>query len=316
MVEVEVEDTGIPARARRPERGATWRAGAAALLLVAIAASEADAAGARLRWDPIGDIEAVGYRIYVRLAGRPYDQGLDVGAPETAPDGTMTGVVQDLEPGVTYYFAVAAYDAAGKEGEFSRELPLGPTEPCIIDRCRSRMDCEFGIHPDGVPCQGAQPCGVCAAATCSGQVAHELTSRQVRMKAKQRGGVLTAAGRFALGAGLDPAATGVAIEISDPSGGMLYRGTVPGSALRWNRARTMVRLVRKLLPSDAAPGLQRLQLRRSGRGVTALLRVSAPELLVVRTLGRLSWALNFGADQCVADGDLVCGGSWARTVCR
>jgi hypothetical protein len=136
------------------------------------------------------------------------------------------------------------------------------------------------------------------------------------MKAKQRGGVLTAAGRFTLGAELDPTASGVAIEISDPSGGMLYRGTVPGSALRWNRARTVVRLVRKLLPSDAVPGLQRLQLRRSARGVTALLRVSAPELLVVRTLGRLSWALNFGADQCVADGDLVCGGSWSRTVCR
>jgi hypothetical protein len=120
------------------------------------------------------------------------------------------------------------------------------------------------------------------------------------MKAKQRGGVLTAAGRFALGAGLDPATTGVAIEISDPTGGMLYRTTVPASALRWNRARTMLRLVRKLLPADAAPGLQRLRFQRSGRGVTAVLRVSA----------------NFGADQCVADGDLVCGGTWARTVCR
>ena len=127
---------------------------------------------------------------------------------------------------------------------------------------------------------------------------------------------ITAAGRFALGAGLDPAATGVAIEISDPTGGMLYRTSVPASALRWNRARTMVRLVRKLLPADVAPGLQRLRFQQSGRGVTAVLRVSAPELLVVRTLGRLSWALNFGADQCVVDGDLVCGGSWVRTVCR
>src|SRR5262245_45937389 len=122
MVEVEVEDTGIPARARRqPERAANWRAGTAAILLLC-AASEAGAAGARLRWDPIGDIEAVGYRIYVRPAGVPYDQGLDVGAPETEPDGTMTGIVEDLTPGITYYFAVAAYDSAGKESEFSREL--------------------------------------------------------------------------------------------------------------------------------------------------------------------------------------------------
>ena len=165
MVEVEVEDTGIPARARWLERGARRFAGAA-LVLMAIAASEAGAAGARLRWDPAGDIEAAGYRIYVRPAGVPYDQGLDVGAPATEPDGTMSGVVQDLEPGATYYFAVAAYDTAGKESEFSQELPLGPTEPCLIDFCRSRTDCEFGIHPDGVPCQGAQPCGVCAAATC------------------------------------------------------------------------------------------------------------------------------------------------------
>jgi hypothetical protein len=315
-VEVEVEDTGIPARAqRRWERGALG-AGGAALLLVTIAAGEAGAAGARLRWDPIGDIEAVGYRIYVRPPGVPYDRGLDVGAPETEPDGTMTGVVENLEPGATYYFAVAAYDAAGKESDFSRELPLGPTEPCLIDQCRSRTDCEFGIHPDGVPCHGAQPCGVCAAATCSGQSAHELTSRPVRVKTRQQGGVLSAAGRFALGAELDPTATGVVIEISDPSGGMLYRATVPAAALRWNRARSVVRLVRKLLPADAAPGLQRLRLRHTGRGVTAVLRVSAPELLAVRTLGRLSWALNFGPDQCVADGDLVCGGTWVRTVCR
>ena len=286
------------------------------LLLVGMSARDARAVGARLRWQPIDDVEAAGYRVYMRTAGTPYGEGIDVGTPDVEPDGAMSQVVHDLAEGGTYYFAVTAYDAGQHESEFDGELALGPTEPCVIDSCTSRTSCEFGIRPDGVPCQGPAPCGVCAAATCTGQAARTLAVKQVQSKTRGKTALLTATGRFAVLPGFDPTTTGVAVEISDPGNRVLYRGTVPGSALRWNRARSAVRLVRSLLPRDAAPGLQRLRLRRGKGGVAVVLRLSAPELIAVRTLGRLSWELNFGTDECVADGDLVCGGSWARTVCR
>lgn len=73
---------------------------------------------ATLAWDAVGDSRVAGYRVYYGLASRDYAQakgaGLNAG-------GCTTYVVNGLDRGRTYYFAVTAYDASGNESDFSNE---------------------------------------------------------------------------------------------------------------------------------------------------------------------------------------------------
>jgi fibronectin type 3 domain-containing protein len=60
-----------------------------------------------------------GYRIYYGTASRQYTTSIDVSNP-----GLSTYVIDDLDIGVTYYFAIAAVTAAGVESALSPEVAV------------------------------------------------------------------------------------------------------------------------------------------------------------------------------------------------
>lgn len=67
-----------------------------------------------LTWDPNTDLVA-GYKVYFGTASRIYEPPIDVG---NQTNYTVIG----LDDGVTYYFAVTAYDYDGNESGYSNEV--------------------------------------------------------------------------------------------------------------------------------------------------------------------------------------------------
>ena len=67
-----------------------------------------------LEWDPNDEPDLAGYILYYGTQSGVYKNRVDVG-------NITTSTVGALKPGVTYYFAVTAYDAAGLESGFSSE---------------------------------------------------------------------------------------------------------------------------------------------------------------------------------------------------
>lgn len=73
------------------------------------------AASVIVSWDPNQESDLSGYRIYYGKASRQYDQMIDVG-------NVTSFKIDNLQVGVTYYFAVTAYDFSGNESDFSEEV--------------------------------------------------------------------------------------------------------------------------------------------------------------------------------------------------
>jgi Bacterial TSP3 repeat len=93
-----------------------------ALLLTTLIAVHAHAAGVQLSWTaptkdangaPLTDL--AGYHVYYGLASLSYSVSIDVGL-------TTSAAISGLVDGLTYYFAVTAYDQAGNESAFSDEV--------------------------------------------------------------------------------------------------------------------------------------------------------------------------------------------------
>lgn len=72
-----------------------------------------------LTWDPSGDANVVGYRIYLGTASRSYTNSLDVG-------GATNATITVPDSSATYYFAATSYNAFGDESGFSNETVLSP----------------------------------------------------------------------------------------------------------------------------------------------------------------------------------------------
>ena len=70
---------------------------------------------ATLAWDPSSDPTVVGYHVYSGTVSRTYTKKVDVG-------NTTSSSIPGLTEGVTYFFAVTAYDALGLESNFSDEI--------------------------------------------------------------------------------------------------------------------------------------------------------------------------------------------------
>ncbi|MCX7654897.1 MAG: fibronectin type III domain-containing protein [Treponemataceae bacterium] len=87
-----------------------------------------------LRWKPSADTDVAGYVVYYGMASGEYFGTDAVQGPSPIRLGLETSVViEGLQNGRVYYFAVAAYDNAQQphEGELSREVAVRPgrTEP-------------------------------------------------------------------------------------------------------------------------------------------------------------------------------------------
>jgi fibronectin type 3 domain-containing protein len=59
--------------------------------------------------------DLAGYNVYYGTASENYSQSIDAG-------NTTTYTVANLADGLTYYFAVTAYDISGNESEYSNEV--------------------------------------------------------------------------------------------------------------------------------------------------------------------------------------------------
>jgi hypothetical protein len=68
-----------------------------------------------LAWDPNAESDLAGYRLYYGTTTRSYDHTVEV-------IGDTRASVSDLEPGITYYFAVTAHNTAGLESDYSNEV--------------------------------------------------------------------------------------------------------------------------------------------------------------------------------------------------
>ena len=77
-----------------------------------------------LAWDASADVNVTGYRVYYGVASATYTNSAAVG-------NVTSATLASLSDGVTYYFAVTAYDATGTESDFSNEatytVPAGST---------------------------------------------------------------------------------------------------------------------------------------------------------------------------------------------
>ena len=70
-----------------------------------------------LDWNPNADADLAGYKIYVATASGAYG-----GAFGTAPANASSFVVNGLQPGVTYFFVITAFDTSGNESIRSAEV--------------------------------------------------------------------------------------------------------------------------------------------------------------------------------------------------
>src|SRR5262245_34574827 len=70
-----------------------------------------------LDWNPNTEPDLEGYKIYVATASGAYS-----GAFGTAPATATSFVVNGLQPGVTYFFVVTAFDTSGNESARSAEI--------------------------------------------------------------------------------------------------------------------------------------------------------------------------------------------------
>jgi hypothetical protein len=89
------------------------------LVLVAAQAGAQTLASVTLAWNPSVDPRIAGYYLYQGTASHNYTQQIDEG---NVTQATVTG----LTPGLTYYFAVSAYDTIGLESMLSPEISYTP----------------------------------------------------------------------------------------------------------------------------------------------------------------------------------------------
>jgi hypothetical protein len=112
-------------RFRRLKRIELVSLAAAIWSLVSLGASPLPQRSVTLAWDPSTEPSVVGYRLYVGGASETYTNMIDVGNATTA---TTPG----LTIGITYFFAVTAYNASGLESPFSGEISCSipaPSQP-------------------------------------------------------------------------------------------------------------------------------------------------------------------------------------------
>jgi hypothetical protein len=80
-----------------------------------------------LKWDPAQGSDVSGYRLYYGIVSGAYIHQLDVGS-------TTSTLVSNLSKGRTYFFAVAAYNAAA---ESSRSNEISYTVPSLATATKS-----------------------------------------------------------------------------------------------------------------------------------------------------------------------------------
>jgi len=135
----------------------------ATLLIIGILAFTETAFGAvvRISWSGNTESDLDGYKVYYGNSSKQYLGSLDVG-------DTTSVDVSNLGEGLTYYFAVTAYDVNGNESGYSQEVSIAipehtpVEEPGDVDKSTGDQggtidDTDSGLEPladsdsDGIP---------------------------------------------------------------------------------------------------------------------------------------------------------------------
>jgi hypothetical protein len=69
----------------------------------------------KVAWQPSPDTRVTGYRLFYGQSSGSYSRMMDAG-------GQVSCTLSDLSPGLTYFFAAAAYDAGGNQSDYSEEI--------------------------------------------------------------------------------------------------------------------------------------------------------------------------------------------------
>ncbi len=69
----------------------------------------------KVGWQPSPDTRVTGYKLFCGQSSGSYSRVMDAG-------GQLSCTLSDLYPGLTYYFAAAAYDAGGNQSDYSEEI--------------------------------------------------------------------------------------------------------------------------------------------------------------------------------------------------
>ncbi len=83
----------------------------------------AGGASVRLAWDPSTNHSVAGYKIHYGATSGNYTHTVRVKGRLTAQ-----ALIENLEEGKTYFFAITSYDAKGKESALSAEVTNGPAK--------------------------------------------------------------------------------------------------------------------------------------------------------------------------------------------
>jgi len=97
-------------------------------------------ANVTLAWDRNSEPNISGYKVHYGSVNHPYPSFIDAG-------NASTQVINNLQEGVTYYFAVTAYDVEGEESDFSGEISY--TVP--LRGISAVGDGSFRVRFQGVP---------------------------------------------------------------------------------------------------------------------------------------------------------------------
>lgn len=267
-----------------------------------------------LHWLPSGDPTVVGYNVYVRAAGEPYETPLNVGLPGRAADGTLSYRVTQLPAATTRYFAVAGYGGDGGEGPLSNEVPLGPTNPCVLDQCQSRTSCTVLPLPDGSRCaEGASdPCSdLCGAGVCGSVFRNDLRTGRLLLAQGTLGVRLGGTAVFPATVGDALATSGVTVAIEGLSGPAFFETFVPSEALRVGANGGSFRY---RAPRRTTTGLLRLSIRRSGDSSRMSVLAVVDGLSTDDLPDQVRWSVNV-ADRCASDVGMVCNRGQGRMSC-
>jgi len=114
----------------------------AAVIAIALHCTATNAVGASvtLAWDRNSDPNVSGYKVYYGPGNRTYPFVLDAG-------NSSAQIINNLQDGVTYYFAVTAYNVDGQESDFSGEIPY--TIP--LQAISALADGSFRVRFQGAP---------------------------------------------------------------------------------------------------------------------------------------------------------------------
>jgi len=193
------------------------------------------------------------------------------------------------------------------------------SSPCTPATCDAAGGCTTATFPDGAACVASDPCvpAACHGGTCVADGPAPLGGTlRIRRLAFAAAGLHRE--RWVLAAtldgadGVDPHASGGALELYGPDGRLLYRGVVGASSFR-GRGRRALWVDRAAgAARDAANGVRRLAIRVTRSGVRV--RASGYTPTQVPLDGTLAIAIRFG-DRCASDAAVACRVAGTSAIC-